>query len=230
MFRDAFIFGCALALLACAKPQPGPDKQFAGGLQGAVTGAGAGAVTGFQVGSGTGPGAVVGAGLGFVAGGIQGAVDDRSEDDLLKLAAATRMERERAMVHEVLEDQYRRRVELHPTREIYPADLFFVGDEGKLRPGAQALIKELAGLNKRRLAWSRLAVIAYAKSADQENEFAQHLVQLRSREIVDELVRQGLEPRRLEARGILIKAELLRDPNDNPGRYNQAIEIVPLDR
>ena len=111
---------------------PGPDKQAFGTLQGAATGAGAGAVTGFQIGAPTGAGALVGAGFGAVAGGIQGIMQDQSEEQLLALSTQTRRERERAMVHEVLREQYARRLELHPTRDLFPADLFFSGDDVSL--------------------------------------------------------------------------------------------------
>ena len=141
---------CGFAV-GCAAPQPGPDKQFVGAVGGAATGAGAGAVTGFQLGAGTGPGAAVGAGVGAVVGGIQGIVQDMQEQDMLRLAAESRREREKAYVHEILAEHYKRRIELHPTRDIYPADIFFRGDESTLTPAGTAIVLEIARLNKRRL-------------------------------------------------------------------------------
>lgn len=231
-----FTHACCALLCAClaachSAPLPGPDKQGAGLLSGAAVGAGAGAMTGFQVSAGTGPGAFVGAGVGAVAGGFQGLADDMAEENMLKVAAQSRRERQRALVHETLEDHYRRRLQLHPTRDIYPADLFFMGDEVQLRDGAVALIDEIARLNKRRMPWSRLEIVAYNRSADGEkSDYARHLAQRRSRVIASQLVRAGLEPRRLEARGVIVDAPLLIDPADRADRYNQAIEIVPLDR
>ena len=219
-----------VGLFGCAGPYEGPDKQFAGTMQGAATGAGAGAVTGFQVGAGTGPGALVGAGLGAVAGGIQGIVQDKNEEDLLKLSAGTRKEREKAYVQEVLSEHYKRRLELFPTRDIYPADLFFNGDEAKLKSSAIPLVKEIAQLNKKRLAWSRLAVVSYAKASSPESTFAQKLCERRSREIGDYLVLGGIEPRRIETRVVIMDSPLVLDPTDRPTRYSQAIEIIPLDR
>jgi len=217
-------------LIACAGPVPGPDKQFQGGVEGAVVGAGAGAVTGFQTGSLLGPAALVGAGFGAVAGSFQGFTKDQAEEDLLKLSAQTSHERDRAMVQEVLEDHYRRRLALFPTRDIYPADLFFYGDESKLRPQAKALVREIAWLNKDRLPFSRLAVVAYVKVNGKRSEYADHLVKMRSRAIIDQMVTSGLEPRRLVAKGVLIDAPLVMDPGESPTRYDQAIEIVPVDR
>ena len=217
-------------LLSCAGPTPGPDKQFAGGLQGAVTGAGSGAITGFQVGSGTGPGAVLGAGIGAVAGGLQGMTQDSREENLLNLSAASRSERELARVQEVLQDHFRRRMELHPTRDIFPADLFFFGDQSVLRADAKALVDEIARMNKERFPWSRMGVISYQRAAGEGNEFARRLAQKRARQIADRMVRAGLGARRISAQAVLIEAPLVLDPLDRADRYNQAIEFAVLDR
>jgi len=221
--------GCGF-LQSNNNPRPGPDRQAEGTLEGALAGAGAGAVTGFQIGSGTGPGALVGAGFGAVAGGIQGAVQDSFDEQLLKLSAKARDERARIFAQETLEDQFKRRLQLHPTRDIYPADLFFHGDETRLRPSARALVHEIARLNKERASWSRLVVASYVKSASPDSEYGQRLAERRSREIVDELVRGGLEPRRLQTRAVLTNAPLLIDPLDRPDRFNQALELIALDR
>jgi len=231
--KEHLLFGLLVIgmMSACAPhPYPGPDKQFEGTLQGAMSGAGAGAVTGFQVGAGAGPGAALGAGIGAIAGGLQGLAQDRIDDDLLGLSAKAREERERAYAQEILSEHYKRRAELHPTRDIFPADLFFIGDEVKLRPGAGAIIKEIARMNKERLPWSRLVVAAYVKANSPDSAFAWHLAQRRSRELCDCLIREGLEPRRVQTRAVVIKEPVLIDPHDRPDRYNQAIEIIPIDR
>lgn len=227
----AISLGLALVFVGCStSPYPGPDKQFGGSLEGAATGAGAGAVTGFQLGAGAGPGAAVGAGLGAVAGGIQGMVTDTQEEQALRLSAETREERARALAHELINEHLKRRVELHPSRDIYPADLFFRGDEVSLRPEARPLVEELARMNKQRMPYSRLVVAAYVKANDSDSTYAEHLAQRRSRELSDQLIKGGLEPRRLLTRAVIIKEPLLIDPYDRPDRYNQAIELIPLDR
>ncbi|RIL09524.1 MAG: hypothetical protein DCC75_06330 [Proteobacteria bacterium] len=227
------LIAIALAAASCNPNRRivhGPDKQFAGSLQGAATGAGTGAVTGFQLGSGTGPGAAVGAGLGAVVGGIQGMVSDQTEENLLALAAASQTERERLYAQEVLSEQFKRRMELHPTREIYPADLFFYGDESVLRPEGRAIVRELAQLNKERAPWSRLVVASYVKASDKESKYAKHLAGIRSRQVCVELVKAGIEPRRLEARAAILEAPLVIDPLDKSNRYNQAIELIAVDK
>jgi outer membrane protein OmpA-like peptidoglycan-associated protein len=129
-----------------------------------------------------------------------------------------------------LQEEFKRRVTLHPTRDLYPADLFFYGDESKLRPTARPVVRELARLNKERASWSRLVVAAYIKAATPDSEFAQRLGEKRARELVDELVRGGLEPRRLLTRVVVLDEPVLVDPLDRPERYSQAIELIALDR
>jgi len=228
----AIILGTlAFALLsACARQQTGPDKQYVGTATGAVSGAGAGAITGFQLGAGTGPGALIGAGFGAVAGGVKGIVQDAAEEESIRLAHLTQSEREISAAHEILHDHYKRRMELHPTRDIYPADIFFEGDEVRIKKAAIPLIWEIARLNKTRMPWSRMVVASYARAKDDDSAYALHLAERRSRELSDYFVRAGIEPRRMEARGVIVDAPLLIDPYDDPFRYNQAIEIIMLDR
>lgn len=219
-----------LGLSGCAANVAGPDKQFVGSAQGAIVGAGAGAVTGAQVSAATGPGAAIGAGLGAVVGGVKGYLVDLDEERIMKAAAEIRRERQRAIVHEILHDHYNRRLELHPTRDIYPADLFFFGDQAKLRPCARMLLREISVMNKERMPSSRLAVVAYNMSSDSEVVYGKELAERRARAIVNAMVEYGIEPRRMEARAVLMEEPLLIDPNDHPDRYRQAIELLPLDR
>ena len=74
-------------------------------------------------------------------------------------------------------------------------------------------------------------VASYAKStADAENVYVRHLTDRRARKFVNELVKAGLEPRRLETRSVIVDAPVVLDPKDNPTRYNQAIELIQVDR
>ncbi|MGI6525567.1 MAG: hypothetical protein ACOX2O_09815 [Bdellovibrionota bacterium] len=234
LLKNCFYYSACLALFSCtacsSKPQHGPDKQFGGTLAGAASGAGTGAITGFHLGAGSGPGALAGAGLGAVAGGVHGAVRDSVEESLLKTSAELQKEREIAIAHETLQDHYRRRMELHPARDIYPAEYFFDADQIKVRCSAKALIREIAALNKKRYPWSRLIVAMYIKADNENSEYAQHLVEGRARALGDALVRAGLEPRRIETRAVIVPAPILIDPLDAPDRYNQAVELIPVDR
>jgi outer membrane protein OmpA-like peptidoglycan-associated protein len=60
--------------------------------------------------------------------------------------------------------------------------------------------------------------------------YVRHLTNRRAREIVNELVKAGIEPRRLETRSVIVDAPVVIDPKDNPTRYNQAIELIPVDK
>lgn len=222
----------SLFLSSCINKEsvPGPDKQFSEMMQGAATGAGAGAVTGFQISAATGPGAAVGAGIGAISGAIQGASADLTEQQQLEMQYDIYHTRQLAYAQSTLEEHYKRRAELHPSRDIFPADLFFYGDEVKLKPEALPLIAEIARINKTRLPYSRLVVAVYAKSKDKDSAYAHHLTERRSREIVDAFVRNGIEPRRLSTRPIVITEPALIDPLDKPERYNQAVELIAYDR
>ena len=85
-------------------------------------------------------------------------------------------------------------------------------------------------MNKDRLSWSRLVVQAYVKSPDAESAYAKQLAEGRAREIFDWLVQAGIEPRRIVARGVVVPEPVLVDPADDPLRYAQAVELIPLDR
>lgn len=217
-------------LAACAPAQAGPDKQFAGYLEGAATGAGAGAVTGLQVGAGTGPGALLGAGIGAVAGGIRGAIHDANEDAAYATSVATQQARNTAWAQEVLQDQFKRRLELHPSREIYPADIFFSGASYNLNPGGQAIIDELAKLNIKRLPWTRLVIASYIKGDISIEGPSFELAKRRSLAIFNGFVRSGMDPRRLESRAVVVDSPILLDPYDDPLRYSQAVELIALEK
>ena len=243
-FGSVLLSACAVFCTSCAGPVYGPDKQFAGTMSGAVTGAGAGMVTGFQVGAGTGPGAAIGAGLGAVLGGVQGAIQDDIEEEIMESASDSERARATVVAHEALADHYQRRAQVHPGRDIFPADQFFTGDESRLSLAGKYLVDEIAELNRNRVPYSRLVIRSYVKSAslvseadstsitgtDIANSYAEALASRRASAIVNRMAKAGIEPRRLVAEGMLIPAPLVLDPVDDPFRYNQAIEILPVDR
>lgn len=229
--RIALLLVGVLTLSGCFQDaHHGPDKQSNSMMKGVVVGAGTGAVTGFQLSSGTGPGAAVGAGFGAVMGGIHGFVQDIQEEAILALRSKTQRERHIAYAHSILTDHFRRRMELHPTRDIFAADLFFESDQVRLRDEACALVEELAWLNKNRYPWSRLVIAIYVKSTDPDSEYARHLAFERSKELGDYFIRAGIEPRRITTRAVIVEEPVLIDPADRSDRYAQAIELIPIDR
>lgn len=232
-FTTVFTILTAFGLVSCSpftsQPVPGPDKQFVGTWWGALTGAGAGAVTGFEVSAAAGPGAWIGAGFGSIHGLLSGLGIDLLEENALDQQEEQRRLRELSWVQEVLAEHYSRRMELHPSRDIFPADWFFRSDGVLLTPEGHLLAKEVASLTQRRVPWSRIVVAAYSTSRSKDSAYASHVTRRRAEAIANEFVRAGMEPRRVHARAFTLQEPVLIDPDDYPGRYRQAIEIIPLD-
>ena len=223
-----------IGLVACTPlegdPKPGPDKAGSGLLAGAALGAGSGAVTGAQFAAGSGPGMWVGMGFGAVLGLFSGLGDDFIEEQQIENADQARRLREKAFVQEVLAEHYKRRLELHPNRDIFPADIFFEGDSQKLKYDAKLLTKGLAELAKRRMVWSRVRIVAYMMAKDPNSAFAKKAADKRAEEMALIFVQSGIDPRRVEAQGVVLPGPLLIDPDDSPSRYRQAIELISVDR
>jgi hypothetical protein len=226
---------CLLVLITCAGSgctgwHAGPNKEGTPRLMGALTGAGTGAVTGFQLGSGTGPGAAVGAGVGAVAGSLRGAIQDTQEEENKRLALAIEKAEERSVAQRTIGEYYEKRLKWHPSRDLFPADIFFRSDEVDLSLEGSAIIDEFGRLNDERFPWSRFGVVVYIKSSDKNSSFARYLAERRAVTITNRLVKAGLEPRRVEAHGTVVQEVVFRDPDEVGERYAQAVEFVPLDR
>lgn len=233
MFRY-LLLALLFAQISCSPftsdPVPGPDKQSVGTFAGAALGAGSGAVTGAQVGAGAGPGAWVGAAFGAVYGMFKGLGVDLLEEDQIRRLIEEQHLRELALAQRMLAEHYSRRLELHPGRDIFPADWFFEDDSSMLKPEAKILARELGALTKQRMPWSRIAVISYVSVKDKESSYADFLTKKRAAEIAVEFINAGVEPRRLLAQGAILDQTVLIDPYDARDRYRQAIEIVAVDR
>jgi outer membrane protein OmpA-like peptidoglycan-associated protein len=231
--KRILILSGLLLLASCVSKSPvpiaGPDKQGAGLFSGAALGATSGAVTGAQLTAGAGPGAMVGAGVGAVFGMFSGLGTDLIEEDQLRRAEEERYTREVSWAHEVLAEHYSRRLELHPTRDIYPADMFFDGDSVMLKPSSEILVKEIIELSKQRMPWSRLVVAAYITSRDPNSTYATYLTEKRSAAIAKAFAKNGVDPRRMLTQPVVLTEAVLIDPYDSPNRYRQAIEIIPID-
>ncbi len=224
---SASIAGCTLF---STEPKPGPDKQAVGTMAGAAVGAGSGAAIGANIGRSTGPGAWVGAGFGALFGMLSGLGIDLLEEDQLRRFDETERAKEQLWAQEMLAEHYARRLELHPNRDIFPADWFFDADSSQLKPEAVILSRELGELTRQRMPWSRIVVAVYVTSQDPESAYAQYVTKQRAQEIATQFVKAGIEPRRVLAQGVTVSEPILVDPNDSPGRYRQAVEIIPLDR
>jgi len=219
-----------IGLSACAGgPVPGPDKQAAGTISGAAIGAGSGAIWGAQVAAATGPAALAGAGLGAVFGALNGLGIDILEEDQLYQGARQAYLEEVSWAQSTLASHYKRRVNLHPGRDIFPADWFFEGDSTDLRKEAIFLLREVAQMTQGRAPESRIVVASYSVTKDPGSSYAKYLNKERSTAIAKTLIKHGVSSRRVFTRSVPMEGPLLLDPNDDPSRYRQAIEIIPLD-
>jgi outer membrane protein OmpA-like peptidoglycan-associated protein len=224
------ITGFSACSPSAEKPIPGPDKQGAGIVGGSAVGAGAGAVYGAQVTSATGPGAFIGAGFGALAGALTGFGTDQLEEEQLKAEKEQRRLQQISWAQEVLAEHYEMRLELHPNRDIYPADLFFDGDSHKLKPEAKVLASELGKMTQDRMPWSRIVIASYVTSDEEGSEYANFLSAARAKSIAMGFIKSGVEPRRVLTKGVVVSEPILVDPEDVSDRYRQAIEIIALDK
>jgi outer membrane protein OmpA-like peptidoglycan-associated protein len=207
-----------------------PDKYVKGLGMGAMQGAGSGAITGFQLGVGSGPGALVGAGIGALTGGIQGLVLDDIEKHYALLSHELADEKERLSALTTLKEHYKRRIELHPQRDIFPADFFFDTEDLKISKKGISILKELYCISAKKYPWSRYLIAVYVRSNDRDSYFAKKLAEERAKSLSNTLVRIGIQPRRIVTRAVIVDNPVLIDPYDNQSRYNQAIEFASLDK
>ena len=220
---------CIACNMQNKKPYPGPDKQGEGMIYGAMMGAGSGAVMGFQTSAGSGPGALAGMGFGAVFGMLSGLGLDVIEETSIENSERIKELRDEAWAQEMLNEHYMRRLELHPNRDIFPADWFFADDGTSLSCRGLILINEIARLNKSRMPWSRLLIAVYSTSSEPESIYAKRLTQKRGEALSLAFVRAGIEPRRVSIRPLTLPDAILIDPYDSPNRYKQAVEIIALD-
>ena len=212
-----------------SEPVPGPDKQAVGTVGGIAVGAVAGGVIEHQFYGTVNSGAWIGAAFGAVYGLFSGLGVDLLEEDQIRRFEELQRARELAWVQEVLAEHYARRLELHPNRDIFPADWFFESDHSELRPESIILAQEIGRLAQKRAPWSRLVIAAYVSTPNPDSSYAQYLTKKRAEEIAVQFVRAGVEPRRVLTEALTMKDPVLVDPDDHPDRYRQAIEIIAID-
>ena len=210
-------------------PVLGPDKQAIGTVYGGALGAGAGAVIAHEVLGNPYPGAWIGLGFGSLYGMATGMGLDSIEEARIKRDKEISFLQEVVWAHQILAENYRRRLELYPSRDIYPADLFFLNDSSTLSQEGEILVREMAHLFSSRMPWSRILIASYALSKDVNSDYQIHLAKKRAEQIGDLFVTYGIEPRRISIQPRLMSAPLVRDPADHPYRYAQAIEIIMKD-
>lgn len=226
-----FFLSC-MFLISCAdysRPVPGRDKQGAGLLSGAIMGAGSGMITGGQFAASVGPGAFIGMGFGALWGSLYGlGLDVLEEEDLYILSQVAKTDDE-VTAQYVLLEHFELKAELHPGRDIFPADVFFNNDETELSRSGNAVAQLFSGMLAKRNPASRIEIIAYQVSKDKTSSYAQYLGKKRTLAIGNALVRAGIEPRRLVFKSIILDNPIVHDRYDKAERYFQAVEFALLD-
>jgi outer membrane protein OmpA-like peptidoglycan-associated protein len=165
-----------------------------------------------------------------LAGGVRGAVQDAQEEEELRLARVVKQAERRSMAQHVIAEFYNKRLQWHPGRDLYPADVFFEEDKIVLSDNGKAVVDEFGIMNKERFPWSRFGVVVYVKSNQKDSSYAKYIADHRALGIANRLIRAGLEPRRVEAHGVAVSQEVFRDPDEIGQRYAQAVEFIPLDK
>jgi hypothetical protein len=225
-------FVVLLILVSCAdysKPIPGRDKMGAGLLSGAAFGAGSGAITGAQFTASTGPGIWIGMGFGAVWGGLQGLGLDILEEEDLRIIYQVINTSDEVWAQYAILEHYDLKNDLHPGRDIFPADLFFAGSGTKLTEKGEAIAKVFVESLVCTRPSSRIEITVYNVSKDIKSSYSSFLGRKRADSLARILVDSGIEPRRLVTRSIILDNPLVIDPFDSPDRYYQALEFALLD-
>ena len=222
------------SLTACTPfwqhPVSGPDKEIQGTLLGAGLGAGAGAAAAHTLTNAAGPeGAMIGMGFGAFYGWLTGLSHDLIEENQLYRTDQKKVLQDVAWAQDLLTQHYQRRLELHPSRDIFPADWFFDGDSSELRPEAEVLVNQIAHMTRKRMPWSRIVIASYSTSSSPDSQYSTFINKRRASSIARGFITSGVEPRRVFTKSITMPNPVLLDPYDDPFRYRQAIEIIPLD-
>jgi len=221
-----------LLLPGCAdysKPIPGRDKQGAGLVSGALMGAGSGIITGAQFGASVGPGAFIGMGFGALWGSLQGLGLDLLEDEDFRILLEVAKTDDEVLAQYTLLEHIEIKSELHPGRDIFPADIFFENGDVKLSRNGAAVARLVTGILSRRSPSSRLEITSYIVSRDKKSTYAKFLGKKRNNAIGITLVGAGIEPRRLVFKTVVVDNPIVIDKYDSRNRYAQALEFALMD-
>ncbi len=220
-----FLHSCS----SSTKPVSGPDKQGLGLITGGLLGAGSGMITGAQLSAPSGPGVVIGAAFGAVWGSLHGLGMDLLEEEELRLLYEVDRLQEDIWVQNVLISHYERKTEIHPERDIFPADEFFVGDNVNISAGGKLIARAIAKRYMLQSSSSRVLITSYQTSHGKDSFYSSYLGKRRAQAIAREFVIAGLEPRRFVLKSVHLRSPLVYDPYDSPNRYDQAVEFSLLD-
>jgi len=206
----------ALALAGCTTdPYTGEENPSntllgagAGAAAGAATGALVGALTSKKSGKGAGKGALIGAALGTIAGMGVGAYMDRQEAELRKKLAGTGVRIVR---------------EGDDIRLVMPSDITFDVDRADIKPRffrtLNAVATVLNGFPETDV------LIAGHTDSTGSAEYNQRLSERRAAAVMHYLVSQGVDPRRIDARGFGERYPVADNSTEQGRAMNRRVEI-----
>ncbi len=206
----------ALALAGCTTdPYTGeekPSNTLLGGGVGAATGAAAGAVIGAltsnKSGKGAAKGALIGAALGGLAGMGVGAYMDRQEAELRKRLAGSGVRVVR---------------EGNDIRLVMPSDITFDVNRADIRPRffhtLNAVATVLAGFPETDV------MIAGHTDSTGSDAYNQRLSERRAAAVMHYLVAQGVDARRIDARGFGERMPVADNASEQGRALNRRVEI-----
>jgi outer membrane protein OmpA-like peptidoglycan-associated protein len=214
------------AIVACGRPDPGPDKTVGGAVLGGAWGAGAGAVVGHQVGR-AGEGAGIGAGFGIISGAIQGAQYDAMEDVQLsqnrKLGAIEVQNYANAKELTQLQgDLDRARMNVPGPHGVY--QVYFDADETSLKSGSTASLEVIAKNLQRSINGNRIYVIGHSDDTGSP-EYNERLAEARARAVSSYLASQGISSHQIVVSSYGSKRAVASNQTEVGRQLNRRVEL-----
>ncbi len=204
------LVGAALLAGCTTDPYTGEEKPantLLGGLGGAAAGAAVGAIGGAIAGD-AGKGAAIGAAVGGIAGLGIGAYMDRQEALLRKKLAGTGVRIVR---------------EGHDIRLIMPNDITFATDQAEVRPQFYRTLNAVATVLNG-FPETQVLVTGHTDSTGSD-AYNQRLSERRALAVAQYLQAQGVDPARLEARGMGERAPIASNATASGRAQNRRVEI-----
>ncbi|WP_300378084.1 OmpA family protein [Henriciella sp.] len=202
-----FMIGIAAAGMTLTACQSGGLSQNQ--AYGAGGGALAGAALGTLAGGDDGRNAAIGAALGALAGGAAGTYMDRQERELRQRTAGTNIQVERQG------DQI---------AMTMPSSVTFAVDSADLKPEFYGPLNEVAAtlVNYPRTA---VDVVGHA-SADGPDDYNQRLSERRANSVANYLTSQGVQPVRIQARGMGESQPIASNDTQAGRAANRRVEVL----
>ena len=217
--------GLVVFLVACATPQPGPDKTIAGAILGAGWGAGAGAVVGHQV-SSAGEGVAVGAGFGLIGGALSGASYDSVEGTQIKqeemLASLKLQNLANQREIEFIQGKLDHALASDLGGAFY--QVFFDADATSLRSGAIAQLELIAQTLRSSPSLGKVNVVGHS---DDEGtpDYNSRLSEARARMVTSYLAGQGIALDQIVVKSFGSQRPVASNTNDTGKQLNRRVDI-----